>query len=341
MDPQFASDNAAGAHPDVLTAVCNANEGYALAYGNDEYTERAAVKVQKHFGNNAEVYFVYNGTAANVLGISACIRPFNAVICTEISHMNKHECGAPEHFSGCKLITVPEKQGKMDTQMISEHIEGLEDEHYVQPLLISVTQATETGTVYRPEEIKEIASYAHKRGMYVHVDGARIANAAAFLELSMAECVKGADIISLGATKNGLMFGEAVVILNTGLNKQFRYIRKQGMQLHSKMRYIAAQFNAYLSDSLWLRNAEHANRMASMLAHKLGDIPETDIVYPVETNGVFVSLPSQTIPRLQKRFFVHVWDEHRSAVRIMTAFNTREKDIESLVSAIKDCVYPG
>jgi len=338
MDPRFASDNAAGVHPDILESICRANTGAALAYGSDEYTERATDKVKAHFGKNAEAFFVYNGTAANVLCIAACTSPFNSVVCTDIAHMTEHECGAPERFTGCKLIPLHSQNGKLSLKAVSEYVEQDRDEHYVQPAVISITQATETGTIYTREETAEIADCAHEHGMYVHVDGARLANAAAALNCPLSAVVQGADAVSFGGTKNGMMFGEAVVILNSACSENFKYIRKQGMQLHSKMRFIAAQFETYLSDDLWLKNAVHANSMASLLAEKLKAIPEIEIAYPVQTNGVFASVPAEIIPPLQQEYFVHVWDASRSEIRIMTAFNTEEEDIASLVSTIKQCV---
>lgn len=338
MDPRFASDNAAGVHPDILESICAANEGSALAYGNNVYTERAADKVKAHFGKNAEAFFVYNGTAANVLCIAACTSPFNSVVCTDIAHMSEHECGAPERFTGCKLIPLHSQNGKLSLKAVSEYIEKDRDEHYVQPAVISITQATETGTVYTREETAEIVGFAHEHGMYVHVDGARLANAAAALNCALSAAVHGADAVSFGGTKNGMMFGEAVVILNSACGKNFKYIRKQGMQLHSKMRFIAAQFETYLSNNLWLKNAAHANNMASLLAEQLKTISEIEISYPVRTNGVFAAVPSDIIPALQQEYFVHVWDASRSEIRIMTSFNTEEKDIASFVNAVKQCI---
>lgn len=333
----FASDNNSGVHPAVMQAMQDANQGHVVAYGDDPYTERAVATFKSLFGEQCQVYFVFLGTGANVLSLKALTHSFHSIICAETAHIQVDECGAPEKFTGCKLLPVPSVGGKITPEAIKRHLHGFEFEHHSQPRLISITQATELGTVYSVAELREITELAHAHNMYVHMDGARIANAAVKLGLEFREFTveAGIDVLSFGGTKNGLMYGEAVVFLKPDLVPDFKYMRKQGMQLASKMRFIAAQFEAYLSHDLWRKNAAHANRMAQILAEKVGDIPQVQLTQPVETNGVFAIVPREIIPRLQAEYFFYVWDEARSEVRWMTSFDTTEADIENFVAALK------
>ncbi|UCD14583.1 MAG: low specificity L-threonine aldolase [Thermoplasmatales archaeon] len=325
----FASDNHSGVHPDILKAIESANIGHATAYGDDEYTERAIKKFKEHFGNNVDAYFVYNGTAANILGLKNITDSFNSIICAETAHLNVHECCGPEKFTGCKLITIPTIDGKLTIDKIRPHIVGLGDPHRAQPKVISITQPTELGTVYTPKEIKELTDFSHKNGMLVHMDGARLCNAVVSLDVGMKDITGdvGVDILSFGGTKNGMMLGESVVFFNKKLSKNFVFIRKQGMQLASKMRFISAQFEAFLSNDLWLKNARHANRMARLLYKEVKDIPQIKIKQKVETNAVFATIPKKYIVPLQREYFFHVFNEQTSEVRWMCSFDTNKEDI--------------
>jgi len=336
----FASDNNSGVHPSVLQAIAAANEGHVIAYGDDPYTEAAVQKFREHFGKLVDVYFVFGGTGANVLGLKAVTEPYHAVICAETAHINVDECGAPEKFTGCKLLAVPTKDGKITVDQVKPLLEGVGFEHHVQPRVISVSQATEMGTVYRARELKTLASFAHKHDMLLHVDGARIANAAAGLSVELGEITRdaGVDVLSFGGAKNGMIYGEAVVFFDQKLSKDFKYIRKQGTHLPSKMRFISAQFSALLADGLWRKNAEHANRMAKVLARELEKIPQIRITQEVQSNGVFAIVPRRYVTLLQKQYFFYVWNEATSEVRLMTSFDTTEADIGAFVSLVKKTV---
>ena len=333
----FASDNNAGVHPDILKAMAAVNEGHVIAYGDDPYTEKAVAAIHKIFGEEAGVFFVFIGTAANVLGLSSVTQPYHAVICPETAHINVDECGAPEKFSGCKLLTCDTPDGKLTVDMIAGHLHGIGFEHHVQPRVVSITQATELGTVYSIDEIRKIAEYTHAHGMLLHMDGARISNAAVALNCGFHEMTVGAgvDVLSFGGTKNGMMYGEAVVFFNRDLCSDFKYRRKQGMQLASKMRYIAAQFSAFLENDLWISNAQHANLMAKKLHDAVKDIPGVKVTRRVESNAVFAIIPPQIIPELQEQFFFYVWDEESSEVRWMCSFDTTEEDIEAFASLLR------
>src|SRR3989344_1426254 len=333
----FGSDNHAGVHPDILKAIAEANQGHAHSYGDDDYTQQAIKKFKKLFGNNIEVFFVYNGTAANVLGLKAMTQQFESIICAQTAHLNVDECGAPERFTGCKLIPIETKDGKLSVERIMPHLCGFGDQHHSQPKVISITQPTELGTVYTKQEIRAIANLAHKNNMLLHMDGARIANAVASLNIDVNEITRdaGVDVLSFGGTKNGMMFGEAVGLFNKKIAVDMPYIRKQSMQLASKMRFIAVQFEALLSNDLWLRNAKHANKMAQLLANEVKKISSIRMTQPVQANGVFASIPRQHIPMLQKKYFFYVWNETTSEVRWMTSFDTTEEDIHAFVALLK------
>jgi len=333
----FASDNNAGVHPSILAALPKVNDGHVIAYGDDPYTEKASAQLRDIFGQETEVYFVFIGTAANVLGLSTVTQSYNAVICPETAHINADECGAPEKFSGCKLLTCNTPDGKLTVDMIASHMHGIGFEHHVQPRVVSITQATELGTVYTLDEIREIARYTHEHGMLLHMDGARISNAAVSLDCGFYEMTGGAgvDVLSFGGTKNGMMYGEAIIFFNPTLCEDFKYRRKQGMQLASKMRYIAAQFSAFLENDLWKENASHANRMARKLYAAVKDISGVEVTRQVESNAVFARIPSHIVPALQDEFFFYVWDEEVSEVRWMCSFDTTEADIEAFISLLR------
>lgn len=336
----FASDNNAGIHPEVIEAIKAANDGHVIAYGDDHITARAVKLFQKHFGRDVAVYFVFGGTGANVLGLKSITKPHNAIICAETAHVNVDECGAPEKFTGCKLLTIPTTDGKLRVEQIKPllHVVGIE--HHAQPRVISVSQATEMGTVYTRKELKTLSSFAHDNDLLLHVDGARIANAAVSLNASLKEITAdaGVDVLSFGGTKNGMMYGEAVIFFNKKLAGDFKYIRKQGMHLPSKMRYISAQFETLLSGDLWKRSAAHSNRMAQKLASELAKVPQIKITQPVESNGVFAVIPAKFIPLLQKKYFFYVWNEELSEVRLMASFDTTEEDIQDFVEVVRKTV---
>jgi threonine aldolase len=335
----FASDNNAGVHPQVLDALARANAGHVVGYGDDPYTARAVAKFREHLGD-VEVFFVFNGTGANVLSLQALMRSYQAVICSEAAHIYTDECGAPEKFTGCKLLPVATANGKITVADIEHHYHGLGDQHHVQPQAVSITQATEMGTVYQPEEVRALAEFTHARGMYLHMDGARIANAAVSLGLGLREATGdlGVDVLSFGGTKNGLLGAEAVVFFKRALCEDFLFWRKQSMQLASKMRFLAVQFETLLSEDLWLRSAQHANRMARMLEEELRHVPGVKVVYPVEANGVFAQVPKAAIPKIQDRYFFYVWNEERGVVRWMCSFDTTEEDIREFCGFVRDVV---
>ncbi len=332
----FASDNNAGVHPQILEAIVAANQGHVIAYGDDSYTAAANKRFREHFGKDIDVYFVFGGTGANVLGLKAVTESFQAVLCAETAHINVDECGAPEKFTGCKLLAAETTDGKLTADHLKRFLHGVGFEHHVQPRVISISQSTEMGTVYTAQELKALAKFAHSNGMLLHMDGARISNAAASLKVGLRQITKdaGVDVLSFGGAKNGMMYGEAVVFFDKSLARDFKYLRKQGMHLPSKMRFISAQFATLLSNDLWRRNAEHANRMAQLLAQEIEKIPAIKITQKVESNGVFALVPAKYIPLLQKKYFFYVWNEETSEVRLMTSFDTTEEDIAAFVTLV-------
>lgn len=336
----FASDNNAGVHPEIIEALRAANEGHVKGYGNDPFTERAIQIFHKHFGQDIAVFFVFGGTGANVLGLKAITNSYDAIICAETAHINTDECGAPEKFTGCKLITVRTTDGKLRVDDIKPFLHGIGVEHHVQPRVISVSQATEMGTVYTRSELETLGRFAHDHNLLLHVDGARLANAAVSLDVSFKEITAdvGVDVLSFGGTKNGMMYGEAVIFFDKKRASEFKYIRKQGMHLPSKMRFISAQFETLLGGDLWRRSATHANRMARLLATELEKIPQIKVTQPVEANGVFAEIPEQFVPALQQKYFFYVWDEETSECRFMASFDTAEDDIRDFVSFVRQTV---
>jgi threonine aldolase len=336
----FASDNNAGVHPEVLAAITRANEGHVVGYGDDPYTESAKKKFEEHFGTGIEVYFTFNGTGANVLGLQALTRPYNAILCSDYAHICVDECGAPEKHTGCKLISLPHQDGKITVDAVRHAFHGIGDQHHVQAKVISITQSTEMGTVYTPEEIRALARFAHERDMFLHMDGARIANAAASMRQTLRQATRdlGVDVLSFGGTKNGMMGGEAVVFFDKALSADFLYLRKQGMQLASKMRFIAVQFEALLTNDLWRRSAEHANQMARVLEVEVRKIPQVRIAWPVEANGVFAQIPSYAVEKIKERYFFYPWVEEQCIVRWMCSFDTTEKDVKDFAQVVAESV---
>jgi threonine aldolase len=336
----FASDNHAGAHPDVLAAVAAASQGHAGAYGGDPWTGRAEDLFRRHFGPDARAFSVFNGTAANVLSIAALTRPHEAVICPGTAHLNVDECGAPERFAGVKLLTVETEHGKLEPADLERWEDRRGDQHHVQPRVVSISQASELGTVYTPDEVGVLAGAAHARGMLLHVDGARLANAAAATRASLAELTTecGVDVLSFGGTKNGCLGADAVVFPRGELAGGFAFVRKQGMQLASKMRFVAAQFEALLEGDLWRRSAQRANAMAARLAGAVREIDGVEITHPVEANAVFASLPRPAIDRLLAELPgdppFHVWDEARNEVRWMCSWDTAPEDVDEFAARV-------
>jgi threonine aldolase len=333
----FASDNNAGIHPDIIKEIISVNSGHVIGYGSDIYTEQAFDIFKEQFGISTETFFVFTGTAANVLGLSGITRSWNSVITASTAHLEQDECGAPEKFTGCKVLTVDTPDGKITTDLLDRHMHGFDFEHHSQPKVISVTQSTEMGTVYTEEEIRIIADFAHNRGMLLHMDGARIANAAISLDLPFKAFTTdaGVDVLSFGGTKNGMMFGEAICFLKSGLSNDFKYIRKQGMQLASKMRFISAQYIAYFRNDLWKSCASHSNAMAKILAEKLDQFSEIKITQEVQSNGVFVIMPSEVAEKVRNHYFFYPWNEKISEYRLMASWDTTEEDIEEFLILLK------
>lgn len=339
MKRGFGSDNHSGISPEILQAIAAANVDHALAYGDDEWCARTEALFREHFGPQAKVYFVFNGTGANVLNIDAMCRSHHAVVCAETAHINVDECGAPQRVVGCRLLTVDTPDGKLTPQLVKTRLHGFGFEHHSQPRAISITQSTELGTLYTLDEIRALANLAHSYNMFLHMDGARLANAAVALGCSFKEMTAdlGVDCLSFGGTKNGMLMGESVVILNPALDVDMKYRRKQMTQLCSKMRFVAAQFEAYLTTGLWRRNAEHSNRMAQLLNAELSTLnsPKLKVMYPVQVNSVFVQLPADVWHALQQEYFFYDWDEAANVVRWMCSFDTTEADIHNFVAALK------
>jgi threonine aldolase len=334
----FASDNYAGVHPEVLAALALANDGHQVAYGDDVYTENLQRIIQQYFGATGEAFPVFNGTGANVVALQAITDRWGAVICAESAHINVDEGGAPERMGGLKLLTVPTPDGKLTPELIDRQAWGADDEHRAMPQVVSITQSTELGTLYMPDEIRVICDHAHARNMTVHMDGSRIANAAASLGTPMSAFTTdvGVDVLSLGGTKNGALLGEAVVVINRDAVSHMKHLRKLSMQLHSKMRFVSVQLEALLAKDLWLRNAGHANAMARRLAEAVRGVDGVQVLYPVQANAVFARLPHEVSKRLQQRFRFYFWDEAAGDVRWMCSFDTTEDDVDALIAAIKE-----
>lgn len=338
MKRGFGSDNHSGFSPEVIDALLRANDRHALAYGDDEVTERLRVLIKDTFGPQASIYLVFNGTGANVLSIDAMCRTYEAVVCAETAHINVDECGAPQRVVGCRLLTVDTPDGKLTPALVKTRLHGFGFEHHSQPKAISISQPTELGTLYTLDEIRALADLAHSYNMYLHIDGARLANAAVALGCSFKEMTtdQGVDVLSFGGTKNGLIMGESCVILNPALDNDMLYRRKQMTQLGSKMRFMAAQMECYIESGIWRRNAEHSNRMAHLLYNELRDVPTVRVMYPVQVNSVFVQLPREVWISLQEDYFFYDWNEDANVVRWMCSFDTTEDDIRNFVQALKN-----
>jgi threonine aldolase len=333
----FGSDNNSGVHPEVMEAILEANRGHVRGYGDDPWTEKALEHFRNHFGTDSETFFVWGGTGANTTGLAALLHPFNAVICSENAHIHVDECGAPERFTGSKLVDLHTPDGKLTIDMLKNQLAGLGDVHMVQPSVISITQPTELGTLYSLEEISAIADFAHSHGLLLHMDGARVSNAAAAMGLPFRAFTRdaGVDLLSFGGAKNGMMYGEAVVFMHAGMAVNYPFIRKQGMQLASKMRFIGAQFNAFFNNDLWLRNAGQANLTAALLAEGASKIDGVRLPFNSRANAVFAIMDDAAISRLQANYFFYKFEGY---ARWMTSFDTTEEDITQFVQAIAQAV---
>ncbi|MEM1180477.1 MAG: low specificity L-threonine aldolase [Acidobacteriota bacterium] len=332
----FASDNGAGVHPKIMAAMAEANRGHALAYGSDPWTERATETMRDALeAPEAEVLFVYNGTGANVITLGSLLHSHEAVVCAVGAHLDVDECGAPERVVGCKILPVEAPGAKLTPDLVAERLTGRGVEHHVQPRLVSITQATEVGRVYTPEQLRSLADFAHEQDLLLHMDGARISNAAAALGCSFADITThvGVDAVSFGGTKNGLMFGEAVVFLRPELAGPGRYQRKQTTQLASKLRFIAAQFSAFFEGELWRENASQANTMARRLADGLVE-RGVELVEPVEANGVFARIEPGLAESLRETHFFYDWRREHQEVRLMCSFDTAADDVDSFLAAL-------
>src|SRR3954451_8588266 len=336
MSGSFASDNYAGALPEVLDAIAAASTGHAPAYGDDDWTARAKARFRDEFGDDARAFLVFNGTGANVVGLRALTNPWDAVVCAETAHLNVDEGGAPERVGGLKLLTVATPDGKLTPELVAPKLVRFGDEHAVQPRVISITQSSELGTVYSVEEVRALADLAHSSGMLLHVDGSRLSNAAAALDVPLQAITTdaGVDALSFGGTKNGLVLGEAIVLMRPGLGDGIEYLRKQSMQLASKMRFIAAQFEALLEGERWRRTAAHANAMARRLADAVAGVDGVRITQQVDANAVFAVLPPGAAEKLQERWRFYVWDESTGEVRWMCSWDTAPEDVDAFAQDV-------
>lgn len=336
----FASDNYSGVLPEVLEAIAQANGGHVGAYGNDPYTAKLQQLIQQHFGAQAQAFPVFNGTGANVLALQAILPRWGAVVCAESAHINQDESTAPQAVGGFKLWTIPTADGKLTPELIAQQAHGFGFEHRAQPLAVSITQSTELGTIYTPQELRAICDYCHELGMAVHMDGARLANAAAALGANLRDITTdvGVDILSFGGTKNGLLLGECVVVLNPErVSDGMKYLRKMNMQLASKMRFISAQLIALLENDLWRTTAQHANAMAQKLSGSLKTLDGVSVVYPTQANAVFAKLPAGVAEKVREHTYFYDWDE-QGTVRFVCSFDTTETAVDELIAAIRAAI---
>lgn len=334
----FASDNNSGVHPLVMEAVIKANENHAVGYGDDPWTLAAVTKIKEIFGEGASPFFVFNGTGANSVALQAVTRSFNSILCAETAHINVDECGAPARMTGCAFVTIPSADGKLTPASIRPHLHNFGVCHHSQPKAVYISQVTELGTVYTIEEIKAIAGLLHAHNMYLHMDGARLANACACLNCTMKELTvdAGVDILSFGGTKNGMMMGEAVISFCPEITENLQYFRKQSAQLASKLRYLSCQFIPYLENDLWLENARNANRLAMRLAEILKKYPQIEFTQKIESNQLFFRIPTEQLKKLQEKYFFYLWNEEANEVRLVTSWDTTEQDIYDLEQSLQE-----
>ena len=333
----FGSDNHSGIHPQVLEAIQKANYGYCPAYGDDPLTIKVLEQIKQLFGGNCDAWFVITGTGANILSLQSVIHSYNAIICPKSAHINTDECGAVQKFTQSRLQSIETTDGKLTPELIAPLLLGNRDQHHSQAKVISISQSTEYGTLYSLNELKALADFAHQNNMFLHIDGARLANAASALNCSLKEMTKdiSADVVSFGGTKNGLLCGEAIISFNPEITSDMRFYRKQASQLLSKMRFVSAQFEAYLQDDLYLQNAFCANKMAKLLAKRLQEIKEVTVTQEVEVNSLFVILPEHIIETLQQKYHFYTWNEATNEVRLMCSLNTKEEHIDEFINDLK------
>lgn len=334
----FASDNNSGVHPSVMNAVLEANDNHAVGYGDDPWTEKAVRKIREVFGNDADPFFVFNGTGANSVALQAVTRPFNSILCAETAHINVDECGAPGRMTGCAIVALPTPDGKLTPELIKPRLHNFGVCHHSQPKAVYISQVSELGTVYTIKEVKAIAELLHAHDMYLHMDGARLANACAYLQCTMKEITvdAGVDILSFGGTKNGMMMGEAVISFRPEITENLSYYRKQSAQLASKLRYLSAQFVPYLKNNLWLENARKANSSAARLAQILGRYPQIRFTQKVESNQLFFTLPAEAVKKLQEKYFFYMWNEESNEARLVTSWDTTDEDLAEIEQTLKD-----
>lgn len=334
----FASDNNSGVHPLILNAIIDANDNHAKGYGDDPWSELAKTKICEVFGENAAPFFVFNGTGANSVALQAVTRPFNSIICAETAHIYVDECGAPAKMTGSAVISISTENGKLTPELIKPHLTNFGVCHHSQPKVVYISQATELGTIYTPSQIREIANLIHSHGMYLHVDGARVANACAHLGCTLKEITSdcGVDILSFGGTKNGMMMGEAVISFRDEITENIEFIRKQSAQLSSKLRYLSAQFLPYLENNLWLDNAINANQKAEKLAIALSSFEQINFTQKIESNQLFFTLPQHIIDKLQQHYYFYVWNESKNEVRLVTSWDTTDQDISNFVDTLSN-----
>ncbi|MDR0368164.1 MAG: low specificity L-threonine aldolase [Bacteroidales bacterium] len=333
----FGSDNHSGVHRSILEAVTQANNGHAIAYGDDFWTEKAIAEFKNIFGKQAEPFFVFNGTGANVTALQSCLRPFEAAIVPATAHVFADECGSPEFMTRSALKPIPTANGKLTPEHIEPLLLGMGDQHHSQPKVVYISQCSELGTVYTVEEIKALADFLHRHNLYLHIDGARIANAAAFLNVGFKELTAdcGADILSFGGTKNGMLMGEAVVSFREELSKNLKFIRKQSAQLYSKMRFVSSQFSAYFRDDLWKQNARHANNMAQKLRKGISSIADFEFTQPTQANILLLKMPPAVIEQMLKKHFFYIWNEQENEIRLVTSWDTAEDDISIFLNDLE------
>lgn len=334
----FASDNNSGVHPLIMDAVIKANDNHAVGYGDDPWTAQATAKIKEVFGETAFPFFVFNGTGANSVALQAVTRSYHSILCAETAHINVDECGAPGRMSGCALVTIPTPDGKLTPELIKPHLHNFGVCHHSQPKAVYISQVSELGTVYTIDEVKAIADLLHAHDMYLHMDGARLANACAYLNCSMKEVTvdAGVDILSFGGTKNGMMMGEAVISFHPELTEALPFIRKQSAQLASKLRYMSAQFIPYLENNLWLENARHANACAKRLADVLVEFPQIRMTQKVESNQLFFIIPDEPLKKLQEKYFFYMWNEEANEARFVTSWDTTEEDILDMEKSLRE-----
>ena len=334
----FGSDNHSGVHPTLLQAITEANLGHVPAYGTCEYSRRAKEIIRGHFGQNAAIFWTLTGTASNVLCLDALTQPYQAILCTEHSHLNVDECGAPERWTGCKLLPCRTTNGKLTEESLLPYLIRGGDQHYAQPRVLSITQPTEVGTLYSIEELRTLIDFAKSKGLLIHMDGARLSNAVAALGCTFKEMTTdlGVDAVSLGGSKGGFLLGEAVIFPQGDPTKNFAYIRKQALQLPSKARFIAVQFERYFGTTLWHDIASHTLSMAKTLEDALNNLPEVHISYPVQSNAVFAQIPKAWVKPAREHYFFYVWEPSKTEIRLMTSFDTQPTDIQGITRVFAD-----